>query len=294
MHNVIKSILIIVLITLVQLSLYALWLKPIMTTWGASTLVVRMPMAGDDQAHTITSTRAIVINAPQTTVWKWLMQLGADRGGFYSYDFIERAMGYKMRHQERIMPDFKNFKVGDMVRSSIDPKSALIPFNFRVQAIKPDKTFVLNNWGTFLLQKVGDKQTRLIIRTQVANTSNVWSNLANEIIFPFHYIMERRTLIGIKARAEAGDNLPFSQSKEFAWFSGIILSGLLICFLAFIGRGILKSFIIPAILSVCWLLTLLLLNPILLYSIGLLLMILCIVIQYVWMILIKKTKQIKR
>src|ERR1700688_3071171 len=105
MRNLIKSIVIIIFMTLLQLSIYDLFLKPVITTWGASKAEVSMPMAGDDKALTVTSTRAISINAAKSDVWKWLIQLGADRGGFYSYDFIEKAMGYKTRHQDLIQPE---------------------------------------------------------------------------------------------------------------------------------------------------------------------------------------------
>ena len=81
-------------------------------------------------------------------------QLGADRGGFYSYDFIERAMGYKTRHQDLVKPEFKDIKVGNLVRGSIDEKSSLIPYNFRVLYVQPEETFVLDKWGTFLVEAV--------------------------------------------------------------------------------------------------------------------------------------------
>ena len=55
MSNLIKSLLIIILITLLQLAIYALFLKPIITTWGASRQEVTMPMAGDNLTLTIPS-----------------------------------------------------------------------------------------------------------------------------------------------------------------------------------------------------------------------------------------------
>ena len=111
----IKSILIIIFIVVVQLLIYDFLLEPVITTWGASDKEVSMPMAGDSKFLTVTSTRAILINAAKADVWKWLIQLGADRGGFYSYDFIEQAMGYKTRHQHSIKPKFKDLAVGDRV-----------------------------------------------------------------------------------------------------------------------------------------------------------------------------------
>lgn len=280
MSNLIKSIAIIIFITILQLAIYDLFLKPTITTWGASKKEVAMSMAGDNKNLTITSTRAILINAPKYDVWKWLIQLGADRGGFYSYDFIEEALGYKIRHQKLIKPEFKEIKVGDVIRGSIDEKSSIVPYNFKVLYVnKPEKTFVLDNWGTFLLTEVNSQQTRLIIRTQVKESSSLWLKAADYIVIPLHFIMERRTLMGIKARAEAGENVQLSHSKDIFWFSGIVLSGFLICFLVFIERGIIKSIIIPFIFSSCWLLSLLLFSPIPLYSIGLLLVI-CLTILY--------------
>jgi hypothetical protein len=269
MRNFIQSILIIIFITLLQLLIYDLFLKPIITTWGASEKEISMPMAGDDKTLTITSTRAISIDASKPDVWKWLIQLGADRGGFYSYEFIEKALGYETRHQDLIKPTFKDIVVGDLVRGSINEKSSIIPYNFRVLYVRAEETFVLDKWGTFLLQEVNNRQTRLIIRTQEAEGSNQWLEVTNYIVVPLHFIMERRTLMGIKARVEAGENNHLSQSKDIFWFSGIVLSGILICILVFIGRGIIQRIIIPSIFSSFWLFTLLLFNPIPLYSICL-------------------------
>lgn len=277
MCNLIKSILIIIFITILQLSIYDLFLKPIITTWGASEEEVSMSMAGDDKRLTITSTRAILINSSISDVWKWLIQLGADRGGFYSYEFIEKALGYETRTQNSIKPKFKEIAVGDLVRGSSDEKSSIIPYNFRVLYVKPEETFVLDKWGTFLLEAVNSRQTRLIIRSQEVENSNPWLKTANYIAVPLHFIMERRMLMGIKARVEAGENIQLSQSDDILWFSGIVLSGFLICFFVFLGRGIIQAIIIPTVFSSLWLFALLLFNPTPLYSIGLLL-VMCVAI----------------
>jgi len=270
MRNLIKSILIVILIIIVQFFVYDIFVKPVITTWGASSEEIIMPMAGDNQSLTITSTRAILINAPKPEAWKWLIQLGADRGGFYSYTFIERAMGYETRYQDMIKPEFSSIKTGDVIRGSVDEKRSITPYNFKVLYVKPEETFVLDKWGTFLLKEVNNQQTRLVIRTQETEASNLQLRIANYIVVPLHYIMERRTLLGIKARVEAGENIKFSQTKDILWFLGIVLSWLMIFLLVFIGRGITQSIIIPLILSSCWLFSLLILNPEPVYSIGLL------------------------
>ncbi len=78
MHKILKSILIVFFISAIHLLIYAVYLKPIITTWGASKKEISMPLAGDDKNLKITSTRAISINAKKADVWKWLMQLGLD------------------------------------------------------------------------------------------------------------------------------------------------------------------------------------------------------------------------
>lgn len=271
MLNLIKSIQIIILIALLQLSIYQIFLKPIITTWGATKNEISMPMAGDDKHLTVTATRAILINENKNKVWKLLIQLGADRGGFYSYDFIERMMGYKTRHQDADISEFKEIKAGDLVRGSIDEKSAIIPYNFRVLYVKPKEMFVLDKWGTFLLEEMNDHQTRLVIRSQEVDGSNIWQETFQYIMVPLHFIMERRTLMGIKMRAEALENSQLSKSKDIFWFIGIVLSGFLIPVFIFIGRGTIQSFILPCIFATFWVFALLLFDPIPMYSLGLLL-----------------------
>ena len=283
MGNSVKSLLIAIFITLLQLAIYDTFLKPFIPTWGASEKEVSMPMAGDDKTLTITATRAISINAPKSDVWKWLVQLGADRGGFYSYSFIEEALGYESRHQDSVTPEFKEMKVGDLVRGSINEQRSIVPYSFPVVYVEPGETFVLDNWGTFLLKEINGQHTRLIVRTQeVTNKRTEWLEAASYVEVPLHFIMERRLLMGIKARAEAGENIKLSQTQDIFWFAGIVSSGFLIFHLIFIARGFLHSVAIPSILSSFWVCAIWLAEPIPLYSIGLLLIV-CIAIVKVKM-----------
>ena len=269
MKNIVKSVVILAFMTLLQLAIYDLILKPIITTWGATEAEVSMPMAGDDSRLKISSTRAIQISAEKSEVWKWLIQLGADRGGFYSYYFIEKAMGYETRHQQNITAEFSQLVVGDLVRGSIDQQKSIIAYNFRVLQVKSGEEFVLDQWGSFALTQVNSRQTRLIIRTQAAPSQNQWLQAAHYISVPLHYIMERRTLMGIKARVEAGENVLLSALADKLWFTGIVFSAVFICLLVFIGRGM-QNIVIAAVFSSIWLFSVLLFPPLPLYSLGLL------------------------
>ena len=129
-------------------------------------------MPGDHPAPFISSTRSITINAPISEVWDWVIQLGADRGGFYSYWFIERPLGYKYREKNRVEAEFKDMEVGRVIKASIDPSMSFIEYNFPVIAVDPGKSFVLKNWGCFLLNAIDSTRTRLIVRTHGQSLTN--------------------------------------------------------------------------------------------------------------------------
>jgi fatty acid desaturase len=85
--------------------------------------------------------------------------------------------------------------------------------------------------------------------------------------------MERRMLIGIKMHVEKNER-DFSQTKDLLWFSSVIFSWILIFFSIFIERGFFRSFFIPVLFSIFWLLVVFWFNPIPFYSSILLMVIL--------------------
>jgi hypothetical protein len=59
---------------------------------------------------------------------------------------------------------------------------------------------VLEGWGAFVLEPVGNRATRLIIRSR---GPGAWGRLSHYLFWePAHFIMERRMMLGIKKRAE--------------------------------------------------------------------------------------------
>jgi hypothetical protein len=248
-------------------------IKPYISTWGSTESEVSMPMPGDHLAPFISSTRSITINAPISQVWGWLIQIGADRGGFYSYWFIEKPLGYKYRAQHRIAPEFKDMEVGRIISASVDQSMSVIKYNFPVIAVDPGKSFVLKNWGCFLLNEIKPKQTRLVVRTHGQTLS--W---ADQLEMPLHYLMERRMLIGIKARAEAGPGKPFSSTKDIMWFLGICLSFLSIIVLLTFNNSI-KVESLTTLYAILWLLTLFIFDPIPMYSMILLII---LIFNFAW------------
>ena len=85
--------------------------------WGATREESRSALAGDDFAPDCRyrATRGVTIDAPIDRVWQWLVQMGQDRGGFYSYSWLENLFFADMRNANRIIPEFQERNVGDTV-----------------------------------------------------------------------------------------------------------------------------------------------------------------------------------
>jgi hypothetical protein len=70
-------------------------------------------LAGDELIPDgLQSTRAITIQAPPDAIWPWLVQMGQDRGGFYSHDWLERLFGAEIHNADRIRPEWQTLAVG--------------------------------------------------------------------------------------------------------------------------------------------------------------------------------------
>ena len=258
--------LILLLIVVIDAAFYSSILRPVILTWGATDREASEVLPGDDRAPHISSTRAITIKAPISDVWKWLVQLGADRGGFYSYTFLEHLSGYDTDNTIVIVPEYQSMEVGRIVPGNRPESGGAFEDGWRVVEVDPGKSIVLENWGAFVLRPVNPGQTRLIVRTHGWDTSKMASRIGWYIMEPLHYLMERRMLMGIRDRTEAGPGVPLPQWPDMVWFVGIVLSGLGVLATMIIGRGI-YSILLPAVLGALWLITLLFVNPSPAYSI---------------------------
>ena len=186
-------------------------LRPWHTRWGTTEAERRAPLVGDElvpQAH-YRMDHAVTIQAPPDSVWPWLVQIGQDRGGFYSYDWLERAIGADIHNVDRIVPEWQQRQVGDLVRSTPpDYMGGILgrDVGWRVAALEPGRALVLENWGAFVLRPVGDSATRLHIRLRGEGRPTVagvfLAPLGLLVFEPAHFIMERGMMLGIKRRAE--------------------------------------------------------------------------------------------
>jgi len=195
--------------TLAVLAFAALYWFPIrrwMNQWGAAPSDLTRVMAGDSLLPdpTYSGTTAVSVDATPEDVWPWLVQIGYQRGGLYSYDWLDRLFGYLDRPSAtRILPEFQNLAVGDVIPMGQGP-------GWPVAVVEPNRALVLDmrNLGgldwvwQFGLYPIDGTRTRLVSRSSV-RAKVVWARLLTHAIEPAGFLMTRRMLLGLKQRAEA-------------------------------------------------------------------------------------------
>jgi hypothetical protein len=175
---------------------YLSWIGPWQRRWGASDAEMNRVMPGDEIIPDAASTtRAITVAAPPEEVWPWLVQIGFDRAGWYSYDWIDND---GRPSADRIIPELQALAVGDQLPMLPD-------MGPRVRTIEPTKYLlsgdeILGTWCLALYRTT--EGTRLVSRWRVGwritPASVFWILIAD----PGAFIMERKMLLGIKERAE--------------------------------------------------------------------------------------------
>jgi hypothetical protein len=194
---------------LVILAVAVLYWFPIrrwMSRWGATASDLARVMAGDGLLvdPTYSGTTVVVVDAAPEHIWPWLVQIGYRRGGLYSYDWLDRLVGYLDRPSATcILPQFQHLAVGDEIPLGRGP-------GWPVAILEPNRALVLDmrNLGAFDwvwqfgLYAMDEKRTRLVSRSRV-RTQTTWARLFTYAIEPAGFLMTRRMLLGLKWRAEA-------------------------------------------------------------------------------------------
>ena len=89
-----------------------------MARWGTTPSDLTRVMAGDSLIvdPTYSGTMALIVNAPPEHIWPWLVQMGYQRGGLYSYDWLDRLFGFLDRPSAtRVLPEHQHLAVGDEI-----------------------------------------------------------------------------------------------------------------------------------------------------------------------------------
>ncbi|MFC1492412.1 hypothetical protein ACFL6O_00510 [candidate division KSB1 bacterium] len=188
--------------------LYFVWVREWNHTWGASDEDVAKYMPGDELLNDpgFNTTRAVVIESPPEEIWQWLVQMGYNRAGLYSFDRFDNG---GIPSSEVILSEYQDLKAGDTI--PLGPSGT----GLKVVTMEPGKTmcwvFEKGPWKgatwTWGLYPVDEKHTKLVSRLR-ANwvIGHPFDIIAIAFVDAFELIMMRKCMLGIKQRAEKSVN----------------------------------------------------------------------------------------
>ena len=187
--------------------------------WGSTRAERTALLPGDeliaDPGRRITF--AVSIDATPEDVWPWLIQIGQDRGGMYSYDGVENLVGLDVHSAATIHPEWQDRAVGDRVVLMRPGWMGITEgYSLPIAMIEPSRALVLRQqppehpWDavwSFVLIPEGERGCRLLSRSLSARQPGPggWlAALVTEWMHPMTMIMTRRMLLGVRDRAEGG------------------------------------------------------------------------------------------
>jgi hypothetical protein len=178
---------------------YAKWVRPRQLTWGATPEEVQRPLPGDDLVArpTFNATRAISIDATPEQIWPWLVQVGMNRAGWYSYDLLDNL---GRRSARRIIPELQHLAPGDIVPMSPGGQG------IRVHTLGQPRTMI---WGTpgdtswvWQLDPCPGGSTRLITRIRSRVLPTPMSVAFAVLMEVADFWMIRKMLLNLRHLAE--------------------------------------------------------------------------------------------
>ena len=159
----------------------------------------------------MTFTRGIAVSAPAEHAWQWVVQIGLDRAGFYSYELLERLAGIPVKNVEQIVPEWQHRAPGDEIR--LHPKAPAIP----VANVKPPRhvcfghaaatgsqntDYAGRSWSIYV-DPTSDSSCRLLSRNCIETAPNGWTaRLGRAFEEPLDFVMEQRMLRTIRRLCE--------------------------------------------------------------------------------------------
>ena len=202
-------------------AVYVLALRPRLVRWGASDEEVNGPYPGGELVRdgTRASTMAVTIHAPPAQVWPWLVQMGWDRAGWYSWDRLDNG---GLPSARDVHPEWQSLSVGDYL-SAWSPGgpmdawevAALEPTRFlglrglsdlRGRVLDPTQprpsAYVEGLWG-FLLEELPGDHTRLVVSGYQAMRPRWLEGPFNFWVYPVvHWPMQVRQFANVKRNVE--------------------------------------------------------------------------------------------
>jgi hypothetical protein len=201
---------------------YGRLVRPRLWRWGATEEEVTRPFPGAERVPGGERgvTMAVTIEAPPDQVWPWLVQLGGDRGGWYSWDHLDNA-GVSSAHE--VHPEWQDRSVGDRLKvrmpvigmvdsyeiAILEPNQFLGLYwlsDLRGHLLDPNRprpgAYMEGLW-CFQLSALDGGRTRLVIDGYQATRPRWLERFYNYWIYvPVVWIMQARMLAVLKRNVE--------------------------------------------------------------------------------------------
>ena len=210
----VSAIPILMLAGLIAIGTFLFLAGPLVLRLGATSTEATEALQGDEYVDSspFRYTQAIDVAAPPEVLWRWLVQVGYKRGGWYNFDAINRLAGPdyfdgRTGSAERIYPGYQDLAEGDLIH--LAP-----PLGMTVTLLDPPRTMVLvgdpakkggdNVAWTFMVYPLEDGTSRLITRFRSPASTDLPSFLMNFLVNQLGgaTIQQPAMLWGIKTLAE--------------------------------------------------------------------------------------------
>lgn len=197
------------------LALITPFLRGARSHWGLSEALSARPYPGDELVPEArwSWTHGIEIAVSPEQVWPWVAQIGADRGGFYSYQWLENLLGCELENAE-IVHDAWLLKPGALLRLhpkvpaldvvSFDPGRSFVAYAAADPVARAaGKPWAEASW-LFFVEPLENGRSRFISRFRCNSGDDLRSQLSLSPAWlePIGFAMDRRMLKGVKERAE--------------------------------------------------------------------------------------------
>ena len=141
--------------------------------WGATGEEVAGPYPGAELVPDgeRAATMAVTIDAPPGQVWPWLVQMGWDRGGWYSWDRLDNAGRPSARE---VHPEWQDLAAGDYLKFWAPGRGVTDAYS--VEALEPNRFLGLRGLSDLRGRSLDPKQPR-----PSAYMEGLWGFLLNEL-----------------------------------------------------------------------------------------------------------------
>jgi len=186
---------------LVLVFVYLVFFHPWQLRGGATDSEVKRAMPGDEIVGrpSFESTRAVTIHAPAQNIYPWILQMGIKQAGSNSYDLLNNV---GKESPESRVPEHQNIQAGDLIPISQNGKQ-----DMWVKYLRKDRWVLWwdKKGDTSWVWEINPEEAgsaRLITRVRVKYRLFSPASLFSLLIEIFDVLMMRKSMLGIKRRAE--------------------------------------------------------------------------------------------